>query len=521
MKTTNNRSFVVRLIIVDIAVLLSAAAVFTLFPGHTAKRIADLYPIVLAAMGAWISFQIYRSIERGRQARRIWALLTAGMGFWSLAETTWTLYDFLGAAPYPSWADLFYLIGNSLLIAFFALQVRFLRLALQGWKRRLAIGLILLFVTLVGIFVCAPMFAEPSRDWLEFGVNLLYETHYLLMLMGATMLTLAVFGGVLGRGWIILAAGMWLYALSYQIFFYANWHDLYYPDNQATPLSIAFDLLYIASYLVILTGLHLRWTLPFPSVQVENILVSIPQSRPREIWVLLSDEGGRTSFVDPRLLRALGATDVGQFTGEFVGTILGLRTDLDGQILQEVQTGGYSRPRKVLLAGQFYALQALREKGPYPDVYWLLTPWDARLNIQPEEMPPLETLLAQAVRGAVLTPSPAELIQIYLQAIFSLFSLMCAHSGGKEIGQQFARQFGPDWSACQEALNSGRPEAVETCRDLLQRALEYVLLTVPADQVSGALERLEAGLGEETIQAVAAANLRVTARSCPTPKGQS
>jgi len=231
MGKRSNRSIILRLLVFDIAVLLSAAAVFALFPGRTARLIVDCYPVILAALCTWLSFHIYHSLERGRQARRIWGLLTAAMAFWTLAEITWALYDFMEAEPYPSWADLFYLIGDALLVAFFAVQVRFLRLALQGWKRFLAIGLILLFIIVVGVFVYAPMFVEPSRNWLEFGVNLLYETGYLLLLIGATVLTLAVYEGVLGRRWAILAAGMWLYALSNQIFFYANWHGLYYPQR--------------------------------------------------------------------------------------------------------------------------------------------------------------------------------------------------------------------------------------------------------------------------------------------------
>lgn len=510
MGNAHNRSIVIGISVFSILVLISAVAVFALFPGWTARLIADLYPPVLAALCTWFSYQIYRSIERGRRARRVWRLLMGAMGFWTLAETTWALYEFvIQAEPYPSWADLFYMSGNLLLFVFFALQIRFLRLALQGWKRILAIGLILLFVTVVSVSILAPMFSEPSRDWLEFGMNLLYEAQYLLLLIGATVLTLAVYDGILGRRWVILSAGIWLDVLSNQIFFYATWHGLYYPDGQTTPLSVIFDLLYIASYLVILAGLYLRWALPFPTVQVEDILASTPKSRLQETWLLLSDEGGRTSFVDPRLLRVLGATDVGQFTGEFVGAVLGLRTDLDGQILREVQTQGYSRPRKVVLAGQFYAVQALMEKEIRPDVYWLLTPWDARLDIRPEERPPLEALLAQAVRGAVQTPSPVELTKAYVQAVFSLFSLICTHSGGKEVGQQFAHQFGPDWNACQEALSSDRRDAIEACRDLLQRALEYILMVVPPDQLRSALGRLEAGLGEETIQVAADAGLRL------------
>jgi len=506
----SNRSTVTRLLVFDIAVLLSAVAVFALFPGRTARLITDFYPLTLAVLCTWLSHQIYRSLERGRQARRIWGLLTAAMAFWTLAEITWALYDFvIRAEPYPSWADLFYMIGDVLLVAFFAVQVRFLRLALQGWKRFLAIGLILTFVILVGIFVFVPIFAEPSRDWLEFGVNLLYETQYLLLLIGATVLTLAVYEGVAGRRWAILAAGMWLYALSNQIFFYANWYGFYYPNGEATPLSISFDLLYIASYLVILSGLYLRWALPFPTVRVEDLLASVPKFRPRETWVLVSDEGGRTSFVDPRLLQTLGAADIGQFTGEFVGTVLGLRTNLDWEMLGEVRTQGYSQPRKILMVGGFYALQAVAEEGPPPrDVYWLLTPWDARLEVRPEERASMETLLAQAVRGTARTSG--DLVRAYVQAVFNLLSLMCARFGGEEVGHQFARQFGPDLNACLEKLPSGLPADIEACRGLLQRAMEYTLLVAPADQFGSALERLEAGLGKEILRAADAAGLRLS-----------
>lgn len=504
------RKAIFPIVIFNIGVFTSAVAVFTLFSGHTARLITDLYPPVLAAMGVVLVLQIYRSLEKGRQARRIWGVMALAMGFWTLAEITWALYDYvLQEEPYPSWADLFYQIGDFFLVIFFALQFRFLRLALRGWKRILTIALILVYSGIVVAFVYVPMFAEPYRDWLEFGTNLLYETQYLLLLIGATALTLAVYEGFLGRRWVILAAGFWAYALANQIFFYANWHDLYYPNDQATPLSIAFDLLYIASYQIILTGLYLRHILPFPPVQVEDVLVSLPSDRPAETWVLLSDESGRASFVDPRLLAVLGATDVGRFTGEFVGATLGLRTNLDDQILQEVRNRGYSSPRKVLLAGRFYALQAIKEKRGLPEVYWLLTPWDARPDIGPEEQPDLEALMAQAVRGTARTASPEARIRAYFQAAFGLISLLCARFGGPEVGQQFTRQFGPTATACEDALASGQAAGIEACRTLLRQALEYALIVAPTDQVQGALARLEARLGEDILRAADAAGLRL------------
>ncbi|MCS7178539.1 MAG: hypothetical protein RML46_05245 [Anaerolineae bacterium] len=505
----NSRALVYRVVAINIMVWASAVAIFVLFPGRTARLITDLYPPVLSGLSTWLAYRIYRSLERGQQARRIWMLLAVAMGLWTLAEMGWALYDFfLPIAPYPSWTDLLYLVGGLFLVAFFVVQVRFLRLALRGWKAFLAMGLILLFLVVAGVLVYAPMFARPSRDWLTFSVNLLYETEYLLILIGSTVLALAVHEGILGRRWVVLVAGLWLDALSSQMFFYANWYGLYYPGDQATFLSVACDLLYIAGDLLILSGLYLRWALPFPALQVEEILVSMPKFRPQETWVLLSDRNGRISFVDPRLPPVLGTTDVGAFLGEFAGAALGLRTDLDEQILEEVQAQGYSQPRKVLLAGQFYALQTMREpETTSGEIYWLLTPWEARLELRPEERPALEALLAQAVRGTARISGAW--VQAYFQAVFHLLSLLCARSGGEEVRLQFVRRFGPQACVCEEIWQSGRLEDIGVCRELLQQILEYTLVVAPADQVNSALRRLEAGLGEEVIRAAEAFGLRL------------
>ncbi|MFN3928851.1 MAG: hypothetical protein ACK4OK_04360, partial [Thermoflexus sp.] len=275
-------------------------------------------------------------------------------------------------------------------------------------------------------------------------------------------------------------------------------------------LSVVYDLLYITSYLVILNGLYLRWALPLPSIRTEEVLASIPSVRPRETLVLLSDLGGRILFVDPRFPPAQGIPDVGRFAGEFVGTALGLQTGLDVKILQEVRTQGYSQPRKTVLNGQLYSLQAVMEEEPDPAIYWLLTPWDARLDIQHEEKPSLEVLLARAVRGTIEKPSPAELTRAYLEAVLSLLSVMCARFCGRELGQRFPSPSGPELTACWEALHSGRPDMMEKCQELLQGALERVLLLVPADVVKKALAQLEAGLGEEIVQAAAASGLRLS-----------
>lgn len=504
------RSLILRMLVFDAVVLLSAASAFVLFPDRIARWIAEFYPVILSALCVWFSCQIYlsqNSLKRKHLASRIWGLLAAGLGFWAIGEIVWAVYGLFATPPDFGWMDLFWLIGNGFLIAFYALLLRFLSPAIQGWNRFLAVGLILLFIVVAGAAIYAPMLVEPPTDWLEFAVSLLYETQYLLLLVGATLLTLAVYKGILGISWSILAVGMWWIAFTDLLFIYLGLNDLYYPGGKVTPLSVLHNLLYIAAYVIILNGLYLRWALPFPAVRAEEVLMVASKFRPQETWVLISDESGRALFVDPRLPRALGAADIGEMTGEFIGAILGLQPNTEFEILREALTHGSSRPRPVLIAGRSHVLQAVaEEETSFREVYWLLTPGDARLEIRPGGKVSLEALLAQAMRGAAR--SPGELREVYVQAVFQLLAIMCVRFGGEAVGQQFVRRFGS--IVCSEESLSDLLEDAKACRGLLERALEYALMVVPVDQMRSALKRLEESLGEEVLRAADAVGLRLS-----------
>lgn len=265
------RSLILRMLLFDAAVLLSAAVSFHLFPAPIAKWIAALYHAILVTPCVWFSFQIYRSLKEGRRARRIWALLTAALGSWAIGEILWAAITTFTTPPGFGWLDLFWLIGNAFLIAFYASLIRFFSLAIRGWRQFLAFGLILLFIVTAGVAIYAPMFRKLLEDWLGFAISLLYQIQYFLLLSGATLLTVAVYQGLLGISWTVLAAGIWLHAFSDQVFFYTSLQGLYYPKGEATALSVFHDLVYTASYLIILNGLYLRRALPLPAVVAEEV----------------------------------------------------------------------------------------------------------------------------------------------------------------------------------------------------------------------------------------------------------
>jgi hypothetical protein len=174
------RPLILRMLLFDAGVLLSAAVSFLLFPAPIAEWIAALYHAILAALCAWFSFQIYRSLKEGRRARRIWALLTAALGSWAIGEILWAAITTFTTPPDFGWLDLFWLIGHVFLIAFYASLIRFFSLAIRGWRQFLAFGLILLFFGTAGVAIYVPMFREPLEDLLGFAISLLYQIQYFL-----------------------------------------------------------------------------------------------------------------------------------------------------------------------------------------------------------------------------------------------------------------------------------------------------------------------------------------------------
>lgn len=501
---------VYRILVFDLLVFGSAGALFAVLPDPLAGTLTGLHPFLLSLLCVALSVQIYRSLEKGKRARLLWGLPVLAFGGWALGEALWLFSDLSGiySLPYPSWADLFYLLGNAFLAAFFLFQVWLFRTALRGRRGSLLIGVLLFLLALgSGAFILRVMDESPS-DLLALAASVAYETLYILLAGGASALTLIVYRGALGLSWVLFVSGMWLIILSDPLFVYAQRQGLYYPDGKTTLISISYDLLYIIAYLLAFNGLYLRWITSSLDHQIEKAPGSPAKGPLWKIWVLLSDGTGRAFFVDSRLTTSLGRGSVGALTGEDIGEILGLPSKQVSRMILEARTQGFSQPHPLPLAGNLYALQALTEKAESSEVYWLLTPWQSRLEMRPGARLPLERLLAYAVRSTAETLSSADLAWEYVYALWYRLVALGTRFGGEDIARQFVDRYTPALEACQKALEQGhQPEPSH--RRLLQEAVDYILLVAPPETVRETVGRLEEELGEEVVRAAESAGVRI------------
>ena len=89
----------------------AAVSVYVLLGDDSAVR-APLYAVVavLSATTLAVSAALVRS-----RTRLAWLLIAAGQASWALGDVVWTTIDMTGGTPYPSVADILYVVGYPLL----------------------------------------------------------------------------------------------------------------------------------------------------------------------------------------------------------------------------------------------------------------------------------------------------------------------------------------------------------------------------------------------------------------------
>lgn len=176
------------------AVILVVYAVIVLAKWPNAQFVKTLtdasFPVAsfvympLAALNAWSA--------RGRM-RAAWLALTVGLIFWGVAEWLWTYYEHIdNGVPYPSWADLFYMLyvpGVAAALLLFP--------SVESWRHR---GRLLLdgIIVTASLFlvswltVMGPIWTAGAPNRLEFALSLAYPAGDVLLLAVGLMVLVRV-----------------------------------------------------------------------------------------------------------------------------------------------------------------------------------------------------------------------------------------------------------------------------------------------------------------------------------------
>ncbi len=223
------------------------------------RPIYDLSIIAIALAGSVLAFMLARSLEPGEVLRTMWQTLGLGLLLWGSGEAIWAGYDlFLGEVPFPSVADIVWLIGYIPFFVSLYLRYSTLRAAPEASRVLIIVVLSAILIGVGGYFVLLPIIQDPGENLLAKIISVLYPVGDILLALIALLVVLTLSGGALSRPWALIAAGFLVVAVADLLFYYADWNELYQPEGTINLITGLADVPYYASYILIALGLYMQ-----------------------------------------------------------------------------------------------------------------------------------------------------------------------------------------------------------------------------------------------------------------------
>ena len=250
---------------------------------------------VISVLTATVLFvMVWLSTSNEDVSKRIWGFMVLGMIGWTVAETAWAFYEvILGVeVPYPSPADLFWLLGYALFYVALLTQYRLFQ-TIPNSQQKLTIALLVTVFTLaVTILVLKPiMDSFDPEKLLESLLNIAYPFSDLVLLSLTLAIIFSLEQGRFAFTWRLLGVGLVFMSMGDLIFSYASWNEIYYPDSQLNTITVLIDTLYIIAYFTLGLGAYSYYitSASRQPVKIDIVLRSLTRSN---ILVFI-DAGGR------------------------------------------------------------------------------------------------------------------------------------------------------------------------------------------------------------------------------------
>ena len=159
---------------------------------------------------------------------------------WFIAEMLWIIQElYLKIDPFPSAADIFYLVGYPFLLMFFIAYLQPVRSVIT--KKML----IAVFVFAMGILIPSLYFAilsGKSADLLQYALSIIYPIFDVMVMIPALLGVILFFKGQVNFIWSLICLGTISLFVADTAFLFEQNQDSYYTGN---PMEIMFYWNYI------------------------------------------------------------------------------------------------------------------------------------------------------------------------------------------------------------------------------------------------------------------------------------
>ncbi len=213
---------------------------------------ADAFFAVIAFVAAIFCFSTFKIYGKNSLEGKVWLMLTLGFIFWCGGESLWAYYELVeGIYPFPSPADIFYLLGYVPLCLAVFYSFYFMKVPFKRRKVGIALTLTIAYAALSGIFVLYPI-AVSQESLFEKAVLLMYPLADIFLIFGASLLVEVFRGGGLSKTWLIISLAFLATGIADTLFSYLDWNGLY---ELGSPYDY-IDFLWIFSYLLFIFGAY-------------------------------------------------------------------------------------------------------------------------------------------------------------------------------------------------------------------------------------------------------------------------
>jgi diguanylate cyclase (GGDEF)-like protein len=210
------------------------------WPSGQRELVSDLFFIPAGALAIGSAWKASRRCHGHRRLRWAWRLLASATASYLAGNIVWMFYELAGRSPYPSTADVFYVLFYPLmlcgLLRFPAPRRRF------GQSLRLVLDLAVVAIggaVVVIYVVLGPTVVQSGPDVLQTAFSIAYPVGDVVLLVGLASVLLRGSATSSARALQFIAAGLTLFVAADLAYGYITLHSTYHGGDPVDTLWMA------------------------------------------------------------------------------------------------------------------------------------------------------------------------------------------------------------------------------------------------------------------------------------------
>jgi hypothetical protein len=214
----------------------------------------------VAGLSAAVLFALASQRKTDTVSRRLWLGMALGYLLWGIADLYWGVSEviFKSDVPFPSWADLLFVVAYIPMIS--VLHTRLVSLRFNPNRRqRILMGISgTLLAAIVLVLVIWPIVQDWGNESAVEGVlNILYPMLDLVLAFYAGSILIRLRDARYANSWQMILTGLLLMTVSDLLFSYSSSQGLYLHDENINAVTILVDVTYALAYIFSLLGIYL------------------------------------------------------------------------------------------------------------------------------------------------------------------------------------------------------------------------------------------------------------------------